>query len=142
MNLVIETLIKKDSRGFESNNNSVFNQVRGASYSETFETATLKIEENAVKYEDKENFILNINNIVQDVTKITSILAFCHLQINSPEDTAIPVKFSYTLGGVNFKSSQFSVINCEGSDLSGFQISNLEIPETKTALLTLAITVK
>lgn len=140
MNIKIETLVTKDSRSFEANNSKVYNQVYGASYSNNFPVSSVKLEEISVKDTEAAAFLLNLTELASDTTKISSIIAFCNQEVQSPADTATPLRFKTSLGGLTLELSQFSIVNCETADLSYISFSELQIPAGKKAILTIAIT--
>lgn len=142
MNIKVETLFTKNSKGFEANNNKVLNQVFGSNYSEDFVVSTLKVEEIQISSTENNSFELLLSDIVSDLLKVSAIHAFCNLEINSPTDFAIPVKFITQIDDLYLTATQFSLINCENLSFDTMKFHSLQIPTDKNALFTLIVALK
>ena len=143
MKLKIETLITKDSRGFEANNSKVFNQLYGLSYSEDFIAKSFEVKEYSISSDERNLFQLLLSRVAEDFSKITTILAFCNLEIEKPIDERKPVKFDTVINdSVFLTASQFSLINCENISYEDIAWNNFQIPDGKKATFTFAISYK
>ena len=142
MNIKVETLFTKNSKGFEANNNKVLNQVFGSNYSENFVVSTLKVEEIQIKSTENNSFELSLLDIVSDISKISAIHVFCNQEINTPTDYAIPIKFTTQIDDLFLVATQFSLINCENLVFNVMKFHTLQIPTNKNALFTLIVALK
>jgi hypothetical protein len=139
MNAKIETIITRNVGG--CNGGSVSNQVRSVASEDNFPVSSSRFFDYEITDLQKDSLQVILTDIIEDTTKISSIVVFAFQQIETCE-YPIPVRFMYEIGSVSIVSSQFSIVNCEEVDLSELSFHNFQVPTGKKATLTIAITLR
>jgi|GEM_PF-6928354 len=140
MNAKIETIISQQTGGCDLINTRIAKQIRSVASNDNFPVSMIKFEEYEIDYLDKNTFVLQLSDICQDTTKISSITVFCFQQVSTCTEYALPIRFEYQFDTFVLTSSQFSIVNCESVDLSSLTFHDFQIPNNKKATLTIAIT--
>jgi len=140
MEAKIETIITRSINNCTGNRFS--NQIRSINSEDNFPVSAVNFFEYEITDLQKDSFQVLLTDLIEDTTKISSIVIFCSEQTVSCSDYPIPIRFMYEIGGISIVSSQFSIVNCEEMDLSELSFHTFQIPTNKKAILTISITLR
>lgn len=143
MKLKLETLIIKESIGFESNSLRTFNQIFGSDFDDNFVIKSLKIQDFEIEESEKNVFSFDLSTIVPDISKLSMVAIFCQNLLKSPTDLPDNVKFDLSIdGNVLSKTCQFILANIEDANFTEITVNNFDVKTGKTAQLTIVTAYK